>query len=294
MTDLPQSLLIRDTGVSSDWRNRVAVVTGAGGGFGRHLSVALGAAGSSVALVGRNMERLEQALAQVNLAGGRGEIFSCDVSDANAVSSTVTAITSRLGIPDLLVNNVGEGGPIDKIGKLDPSAWWHTFETNLLSSFLCTNTVLPGMVQRGSGTIVNIVSQAGVTRWPTCSAYSVSKCALIKLTENLAAETSRSNISAFAFHPGLLEVGFGESSRFAGIDPSSPHGKILEWCKAQVAAGLATPVETAVAALMHLVSGGYASLSGRYISVDDDVDAMTRHIGSGGAKVDSFQLRLAP
>ena len=100
------------------------------------------------------------------------------------------------------MNNAGVGGPFDYSWEADADSWWRTLEVNVRGTYLCSRAVLPGMIRRGGGRIINIASHAGVFRWPTASAYSVSKAAVIKLTENLAVEVKRHNVSVFAFHPG--------------------------------------------------------------------------------------------
>src|SRR5215207_6780088 len=95
-------------------------------------------------------------------------------------------------------------GPVGPTWEIEPDRWWRTMEVNLRGTLLCTQLVLPEMVHRRRGRIVNISSHAGVFRWPLVSAYSVSKAAVAKLTENLARETHRHGVSVFSVHPGLL------------------------------------------------------------------------------------------
>ena len=117
----------------------------------------------------------------------------------------------QLGPIDLLVNNAGILGPVGPLWELDVDEWWTTMDVNLRGLVLATQLVLPDMVAAGRGRIINITSQAGVHRWPLASAYSVSKAAVVKLTENLALETRRHGIGVFSVHPGLLPIGISET-----------------------------------------------------------------------------------
>jgi NAD(P)-dependent dehydrogenase (short-subunit alcohol dehydrogenase family) len=109
------------------------------------------------------------------------------VTDQQAVAGAVDALGRQLGSADLLVNNAGVSGPFGDAWEVDAGEWWRAVEINLRGAYLCSRAVLPAMAARGAGRIVNITSQAGVYRWPQVSAYSVSKAAVIKFTENLAA-----------------------------------------------------------------------------------------------------------
>lgn len=275
------------------WQGRVAMVTGGSGGLGLLIAKRLAALGASVAILGRDTRKLEGAAEMVAGRQARVLPLACDVSDAGAVTEAARRIGEVFGPVDLLVNNAGEGGPVDTVWRVDPTEWWKTFESNLLGSFLCAHAVLPSMIARRRGTIVNIASHAGVYRWPTCSAYSVSKCALIKFTENLAAETRRHGVPVFAFHPGLLSIGLGEASDRTGIDPESPRGKLLAWYRAQADAGRLVDAERSVSALTRVISGSYDRLSGCYVTVDDDLDDMLRRVTMESADPDWYLLRLA-
>ena len=272
--------------------DRVAIVTGASRGLGRRIAQNLGASGAKVVVVGRNGEKLDDAAHSIIKAGGKALPLVCDVSDSMAVAETFHEVTAAFGAVDLLVNNAGETGPIDHAWHVDTAQWWKTFETNLLGAFLCTHAVLPHMIERRQGIVVNIASHAGVFRWPTCSAYAVSKSALIKLTENLAAETIRHGVSIFAFHPGLLPIGLTELDDAAAVDPVSPKGRVISWFEEQLKSGKVVDVQKSLDMLAQLVSGRYRPLSGFYITPDDDLDAMLNRVGQTSRRSDLYRLRL--
>jgi NAD(P)-dependent dehydrogenase (short-subunit alcohol dehydrogenase family) len=178
----------------------------------------------------------------------------------------------------MLVNNAGVAGPTGALWEVDDGEWWRAVEINLRGTVLCSNLVLPDMVRRRSGRIVNVTSQAGVSRWPTLSAYSVSKAAVVKLTENLARETRRHGVSVFSVHPGLLPIGLSESALSGEPPDNAAEAAVYSWVRGQLDAGRGTDPARAVALIVSLLSGAYAALSGRHLSVDDDLDELLHRI----------------
>ena len=136
--------------------------------------------------------------------------------------------------------------------------------------------VIPEMVAMGKGRVINMSSQAGVHRWPLVSAYSVSKAAIAKLTENLAHETRRHGVSVFSVHPGLLPVGMSET-----IERSEPttayEAHIRAWTRNELAKRDADDPRDAVALIRRLAAGDADVLSGRHLSVRDDLDDLLEH-----------------
>lgn len=285
--------MLEQTDIGLAWRDRTVMVTGASGGLGRLIAAELGRAGARVAVVGRNHDRVAGTAELVTSNGGQALPLLCDVSDVNAVEAAVARTQAVLGPIELLVNNAGEHGPIESIQNVDPTAWWRTFESNLLGTFLCTQAVLPTMSAARQGMIVNIASHAGVFRWPFCSAYSVSKAAVIKFTENLGQETLRQRIAAFAYHPGLLSIGLAETLVASGASADTPEGKVLSWFRAQESGGLLVDANRSVQVLMRLISGRYNRLTGCYMTVEDDLDAMLHRIEQRDMAADPFRLRLS-
>ncbi len=184
----------------------------------------------------------------------------------------------QLGPVDLLVNNAGIVGPVGPAWEVDGDDWWRTMEVNVRGTMLTTQLVLPDMVTRRHGRIVNLSSHAGVFRWPLVSAYSVSKAAVVKFTENLALETSRHNVAVFSVHPGLLPVGMGEQAFVDGSPPDSDEAHVYAWVRREIDEGRGADPERAVELIVKLASGRYDELSGRQLSVHDDIDAVLDEI----------------
>ena len=180
----------------------------------------------------------------------------------------VAAAEEVIGPVDLLVNNAGQFGPVGPLAATDPDEWWQVLEVNLRGPLYCARAVLPGMLARGHGRIVNVSSGAGFAAIPMLSAYVVSKTALYRLSENLAAETRGHGVKVFAIDPGLVRTAISESALSCG-EPS-----IEQWFTDAFANQEDISPESAATLVVYLASGGADVLSGRNIDVSDDVAQM--------------------
>jgi NAD(P)-dependent dehydrogenase (short-subunit alcohol dehydrogenase family) len=180
----------------------------------------------------------------------------------------VGQVERELGPIDLLVNNAGVGGTIGPLAQADPDAWWEVQTINLRGPLYCSRAVLPGMIQRGHGRIVNISSGAGFQAWPLGSAYAVSKAALFRLSENIAAETREQGIQVFAICPGLVHTAMVEYGMHCG-EPSIEQG-----FRQSLADGHDIPPERAAGIVVFLASGKADALTGRFIRSTDDEEAL--------------------
>jgi NAD(P)-dependent dehydrogenase (short-subunit alcohol dehydrogenase family) len=268
----------------------VALVTGGGRGIGRAVATALAAEGAAVAVVARTATELQQTAEAILAAGGEAIPVVADVARPADVARAVEA-TRALGPIELLVNNAGVGGSIGPMWESDPESWWRAVEINLRGTFNCTNAVLPEMVERERGRIINVASDAGVYRWPLVSHYAVAKAAVIKLTENLATEARRHGITAFAIHPGLVRVGLTQAALDAQVADGAPEARVHAWVRKQLEDGLDVPLERSVELVVRLASGEADELSGRYISVHDDLDDLLARADTI-RRDDSHVLRL--
>jgi NAD(P)-dependent dehydrogenase (short-subunit alcohol dehydrogenase family) len=256
----------------------VALITGGGRGIGRLVAQALARAGMAVGITARSAAELNETVQLVEAEGGVARAVTADVTDDAAMAVAVDQLRGELGPIDLLINNAGIVGPIGPAWEVDGAAWWRTLDVNLRGTFVTTGLVLPDMIDRGHGRIINLSSQAGVRRWPTLSAYSVSKAALVKLSENLAHETQRHGVIVFSVDPGLLPIGMSERA-FAETVPSEPdEAKVYAWVRKEIDEGRGADPEEAVTLITALASGQYDELSGRQLSVHDDLDALRSDI----------------
>jgi NAD(P)-dependent dehydrogenase (short-subunit alcohol dehydrogenase family) len=256
----------------------VALVTGGGRGLGRVIATALAGAGAAVGVLGRSGGDLEETVRLIEESGGTAAAACADVTDERATARAVDALRRRLGPVDLLVNNAGICGPIGPLWTVPAAEWCRTIEINLVGVFTCTRLVLPDMLARGRGRIVNLTSNAGVFRWPGVSAYAVAKGAVVKLTENLAAEVRREGVSVFSFHPGIQPIGLTEAALAADAAPDSPERRVADWLRRELAEGRGAEPHHAAQLVVQLASGRGDSLSGRHISVHDDLDVLLERL----------------
>jgi NAD(P)-dependent dehydrogenase (short-subunit alcohol dehydrogenase family) len=268
----------------------VSVITGGGRGIGRVLAQALADAGAAVGLIARSDTELAETVRLVQACGGTAAAARADITDQQAAAGAIDALRRQLGPADLLVNNAGVSGPFGDAWQVDAEEWWRAVEINLRGAFLCSRAVLPDMTARGAGRIVNVTSEAGVFRWPQVSAYSVSKAAVIKFTENLAAEASRSGVRAFSVHPGLTPIGLSERA-LAGTAPrGSAEARIHAWVRGELRAGRGAEPALVARLVTRLAAGDADRLSGCHLSVHDDLDAV---LACGPGVQDRYQLRRA-
>jgi len=264
----------------------VAVVTGAGRGVGRSFALSLAASGAAVAVIARSVDQIKGTVAEITGAGGRAIAVAVDVTNDNAVSRMAERVERELGPVDILVNNAGMGPPYGPLHEIDAEEWWRCLEVNLRGPLLCSRAFLPGMTSRRRGRIINVASGAGTVPIPNLSAYAVSKAALIRFTEILAAETREHGVSVFAIEPGTMRSQMTESAM------SSPEGrKWLPWVAKIFEAGREVSPDEAAALVRKLASGKSDHLSGRFIAVGDDVAAMTERVKEI-ERDDLYTLRL--
>jgi NAD(P)-dependent dehydrogenase (short-subunit alcohol dehydrogenase family) len=257
-----------------DLTGQVALVTGGGRGLGRAFALALAAAGAQVAVTARTAAQLAETVQLIERAGGCALAIPGDVSVPDAVAHVVTTTEQQLGPVDVLVNNAGWHVP-KSLGydwEVDPEGWWHTFEINVRGPFLCARAVLPGMIQRQRGRIVNISSHAAFTPRPLLDALCTSKAALTQWTRCLAMGTQAHGIAVFAFAPGLVRT-FG--SEYLVTSPEVPK-ELADIFHGRFSREEDTPIERAVQMLLFLVSGRADALSGRFILVQDQEEDLVR------------------
>jgi NAD(P)-dependent dehydrogenase (short-subunit alcohol dehydrogenase family) len=149
------------------------------------------------------------------------------------------------------------------------------------------------MAARGTGRIVNITSQAGVLRWPQVSAYSVSKAAVIKFTENLAAEARGLGVRVFSVHPGLTPIGLSERALADSAPVRSPRARMHAWVRQELQAGRGADPTLAARLIVRLAAGHADDLTGCHLSVHDDLDAILARIDDVRRR-DLYQLRACP
>lgn len=262
-----------------DLTGLVVMMSGGGRGLGRMLATELAGDGATVGLLARSDDELAAAVAEIKRAGGTAEAIAVDITDRTSLAAAVGELIERIGEPDVLINNAGITGPIGPLWDVDSDEWARTFEVNVVGAFALTRLVLPGMVARGRGRVINITSNAAVYRWPLVSAYASSKAALVKLSETLAVETARDGVSVLSFDPGLLPIGISAPAMAGGTaDPDSAEGRVSAWIRKRIADGHGAEPEQAIRQLVRLSAGDADRLSGRHLTVIDDLDGVLSNI----------------
>jgi NAD(P)-dependent dehydrogenase (short-subunit alcohol dehydrogenase family) len=264
----------RERAAGVDLRGHVVLVTGGGRGVGRLLARTLAEAGAAVALIARSSDELASTVEQIEDAGGVAVSASADVTDETAVTAALAQLRAQLGPVDILINNAGINGPMGVMWETESADWWRTLEVNLGGAFVLSRLVLPDMIAAGRGRIINITSNAGVYRWPLVSAYVTSKAALIKLTETLAAETVKHGVSVFSVDPGLLPIGLSDAALMSTAQPDTAEGRVFGWIRSQLKAGRGADPDRAAQLILELADGRGDCLSGRHLTVADDLDTL--------------------
>jgi NAD(P)-dependent dehydrogenase (short-subunit alcohol dehydrogenase family) len=188
------------------FEGKVAIVTGGGYGIGKAIALALAQEGADVVLVSRTESALKETAAEIEAMGRKSLVVVTDLADKTQIPTMVEKTLEKFGKIDILVNNAGVEGPIMDVAKMDIEGWEHLLAVNLTGTMLCSRYVLEkGMIPRRSGTIINISSGQGRRGFPTRSAYSSSKFALIGLTQSLASEVGKYGIRVNCIAPGAVE-----------------------------------------------------------------------------------------
>jgi len=213
-----------------DLGNRIAVVTGGAQGIGLAIARRLLASGASVSLWDRDVELLAEVLPQLE-AGGTVSSAGVDVRDPDSVVRATQATLARHGTIDILVANAGIAGPNHKTWEYPVEAWKQVIDVNLLGVFHCCRAIVPHMLERNYGRVVNVASIAGKEGNPNASAYSASKAGVIALTKSLGKETAAHNIAVNCITPAAARTRIFDQLTKEHIDfmlSRIPRGRFLE------------------------------------------------------------------
>jgi NAD(P)-dependent dehydrogenase (short-subunit alcohol dehydrogenase family) len=254
---------------------QVALVTGASSGIGRHLVEGLAARGVAVAGLARTEDRLRTAMDEVAATtGARTIAVAADVTDRAAVDAATARVVKELGPIDLLINNAGLIDEFEvPLWETDPDQWWDVVSSHIHGGYLLCRSVVPWMVLRNRGRIVNLGSGQGLSAQPEYSAYAVAKTGLMRITEALAGALEGSDVRAFDVAPGVVDTPMTRSMpKWRGR---------TEW----------TPPERVIDMVAAIAAGELDQWSGRFLRVGVDDPDTLRGLTPGDA---ARQLRLRP
>ena len=187
-----------------DLVNRTAIITGGGKGLGSAIARRLAQEGANIVIVSRTQSEVTRVGAEIR-ALGRGVLaMVADVSMFDDVCRVVHETVDTFSGIDILVNNAAVLGPVGPLVGNDVAQWLHAIQVNLVGTFLCCRAVLPFMIKQKHGKIINLSGGGATSSRPNFTAYSASKCAVVRLTETLADEVFKYNIQVNAIAPGAM------------------------------------------------------------------------------------------
>ncbi len=184
--------------------NKKAIITGGGRGLGKATAVAFAKEGIDVAITGRTESILQETVAELKTYGVKAIYSVFDVGDYDAVRKSIYSIIETLGGIDILVNNAGIAA-IGSFNKMEVSEWSQIIQTNVMGMYYVTKEVLPHLLAKNEGDIINVSSTAGLNGNANISAYSASKFAVIGMSESLMKEVRKNNIRVITLTPSTIE-----------------------------------------------------------------------------------------
>ncbi|WP_042429092.1 2-hydroxycyclohexanecarboxyl-CoA dehydrogenase [Comamonas granuli] len=244
------------------YENKTAIVTGGGGGIGGATARRLAAEGARVAVFDMNLAAAEQVAAGIRAAGGQAAAFPCDITDRAQVDAAVAATQAQLGPVAVLVNNAG-WDIFKPFVKTVPAEWDKLIAINLTGALHMLHAVLPGMVERGYGRLVNVASDAARGGSSGEAVYSACKGGLVALSKTLAREHARHGITVNVVCPGptdtALLAGVAEGAR----DPA----KLIEAFKSAIPLGRLGQGDDLASAIAFMGSDDASFVTGQVLSV---------------------------
>lgn len=220
---------------------RSAVVTGGGRGIGAAIARALADEGAAVCVCARTEPEIRNVASRIRAEGGRAWALACDVTEPGSVRRMAEAATERLRAIDILVNNAGASSSAP-LARITLDEWNRLFAVNATGTFLCTQAVVPGMVEREWGRVVNVASVAARAGFRYVAAYTAAKHAVLGFTRAVAAEVADTGVTVNAVCPGYVDTemtvetvdrivrrtGMGRNEAIAALLQTTPQSRLIE------------------------------------------------------------------
>jgi NAD(P)-dependent dehydrogenase (short-subunit alcohol dehydrogenase family) len=264
-------------------KGKVAIVTGAGRGFGRAIAMRYAGEGAAVAVTSRSIAELQFVVEDIGRIGGRAIAVAGDVTDPADVDRVVTTTERELGPVSILVSNAGVPGPFGPIWSVDPEQWVAAQYVHIRAPFYYMQRVMPGMIERRAGTVIVVSAIASRIVAPYLSAYCLGKIAQTRLAALAAAEAREYGVDVYAIDPGFVFTGMAEET--------ANHPDAQRWLPGMVErlrSVRESPHRNAdlmrcAQRCLDLASGRYSELSGRYLELSDDLDVALRDAAAAAA-----------
>lgn len=256
-----------------DINGKTAIVTGSGTGIGRALAQEFARQGANVVCCARREDRVQETVELIRQEGGNAIGVKTDVTSEDDVKHMVQTSLDTYGGIDILFNNAGSFNVLGALWEVDPKEWWHDVTVNMLGSMLCMHAVLPHMMARDSGIIINMNGGGATSPLNGGSGYGCSKAGLLRMTDTLAVELERegSSVLVFAMGPGFVKT------EMTMLQIDNPMGrKWIPSSKDAMDAGLTSPPEACAEATMQLIKIACPELSGRIFGVGTDFEDIAR------------------
>ncbi len=248
-------------------KGKTAIITGSGRGVGRALALEFARQGANVVCCARRENEIRQTVALLEKEGGHGLAVPADVTQKDQVENMAAETLKHFHQIDILFNNAGSFQAIGGIWEIDPEVWWHDVTVNLRGPMLCCQAVLPQMMKRDTGIIINMNGGGSGSPLPGGSGYGCSKVALMRLTDGLAKELERvgSSILVFGMGPGFVRTEMTE------LQVKTPEGrKWIPSSKEAIDAKRDRPPEDCAKSTVELIRIACPELSGRIFGAGTD------------------------
>jgi NAD(P)-dependent dehydrogenase (short-subunit alcohol dehydrogenase family) len=243
-----------------DLSGRVALVTGGSRGIGRAIALALSRHGAKVAVASRRLEGCEAVAAEIRAAGGQASAHACHMGEPAEIAATLAAIDERHGRIDILVNNAATNPYYGPSLDMDHGAWRKTLDVNIGGYFWASVEAARRMLRQGKGAIVNVASVNAFRPMDGQACYSLTKAAIVNMTQGLAREWARQGIRVNALVPGAVETRFA-----AALHEDPRHRAALERL---VPMGRIAQPEEMAGAVVYLVSDAASYTTGSCLTAD--------------------------
>ena len=261
-------------GAKMDLEGRIAIITGAGSGIGRAATLELARGGVKTVCCGRREDRLRETASLVEKAGGEALVVKTDITQKAQIDHMVSRTLERFGRIDILYNNAGSFCAVGGLWEVDADLWWQDVEVNLRGTMLCCRAVLPHMMEKGEGIIINMSGGGASGPMTRGSGYGSSKAAILRLTDTLAHELQQvgSSVLVFAMDPRFNRTEMTE--RLARMDNV---GKWLPHVQEHLDANDRNKPEDCARTIVELIRTSTPELSGRLFHAGEDIKNIVEH-----------------